>query len=58
MLDHILVETTLTYKPYPCDTKDVSNYITKFLEKKELGLIEKYICNLFKCKFKHLNGPL
>lgn len=43
MLDHILIETTLTYKPFPCEIKPVSNYITKFLEKEELtDLIEEY----------------
>ncbi|WP_180954558.1 nucleotidyl transferase AbiEii/AbiGii toxin family protein [Bacillus sp. V5-8f] len=42
MLDHILVETTLTYKPYPCEKKLVSNYITKFLEKEQPELIKEF----------------
>lgn len=43
MLDHILIETTLTYKPFPCEVRPVSNYITRFLEKEELSnLIDDY----------------
>ncbi|WP_163536366.1 nucleotidyl transferase AbiEii/AbiGii toxin family protein [Gracilibacillus sp. YIM 98692] len=43
MLDHILIETTLAFKAFPCEVKPVSNYITKFLEKENLiNLIEEY----------------
>ncbi|WP_242249019.1 nucleotidyl transferase AbiEii/AbiGii toxin family protein [Bacillus cereus group sp. BfR-BA-01523] len=52
MLDHILVETTLTYKPYPCDIKDVSNYITKFLEKEQPELIKEYQLQPFPMKIQ------
>lgn len=36
MLDHILIETMLTFKLFPCEKKPVSNYITKFLEYEKL----------------------
>lgn len=43
MLDHILIETTFAFKPFPCEIKSVSNYITKFLEKEDLtNLIEQF----------------
>lgn len=43
MLDHILIETMLTYKPFPCEIRPVSNYVTMFLEKEQLmSLIEQY----------------
>lgn len=43
MTKHILVETILTYRPYPCDTKSVNSYITKYLTKSEQPqIIEDY----------------
>lgn len=33
VLDHILVETMITYEPFPFEELPVSNYITKFLNK-------------------------
>lgn len=40
---HIIVETIVVYRPYPCETKKVSNYITKYLETNdESELIRKY----------------
>ena len=43
MIPHIIVETIVVYRPYPCETKKVSNYITKYLEMNdELELIGKY----------------
>lgn len=33
MVDHIIIETLVVYKPYPCEKRKVSNYITKYLEK-------------------------
>lgn len=48
MLDHILIETMLTYRPYPCDTLEVSNYATKFLETEDRELITRYNLQPFK----------
>lgn len=42
MLDHILIETMLTYRPYPCETLKVSNYATKFLAIENEELITQY----------------
>ncbi|MGX7417351.1 nucleotidyl transferase AbiEii/AbiGii toxin family protein [Carnobacterium gallinarum] len=32
MVPHIIVETIVVYQPYPCENREVSNYVTKFLE--------------------------
>ncbi|MGM8216820.1 nucleotidyl transferase AbiEii/AbiGii toxin family protein [Bacillaceae bacterium W0354] len=43
MLNHILIETMLAFKPFPCEIKPVKNYITKFLEQENLSnIIEKF----------------
>ncbi len=43
MVPHIIVETIVVYRPYPCVNLSVSNYVTKFLTKShEEKLIEKY----------------
>lgn len=42
MLDHILIETMLTYRPYPCDILKVSNYATKFLAIEDEELVVQY----------------
>lgn len=43
MVDHIIVETNVTYRAFPCETIDVSNYITKYLRtNEEEELITKY----------------
>jgi hypothetical protein len=44
MIPYIKIETIAVYKPYPCESKKVSNYITKYLEQLEEGeeLIEQY----------------
>jgi hypothetical protein len=43
MVDYIIVETIVVYKPYPTKTHLVSNYIIKYLERKnELTLINQY----------------
>ncbi|WP_117161002.1 nucleotidyl transferase AbiEii/AbiGii toxin family protein [Paraliobacillus sp. X-1268] len=43
MLDHILIETSLGFKPFPCEIRVVSNYITRLLETENLiYLIEEY----------------
>lgn len=48
---NIIVETIVVYKPYPCETKLVSNYITKFLEKTgNSALITKYNLEPFEMK--------
>ena len=33
MVPHIIVETIVVYRPYPCVNLSVSNYVTKFLTK-------------------------
>lgn len=43
MVPHIIVETIVVYRPYPCVNLDVSNYVTKYLTKvNENQLITKY----------------
>lgn len=43
MMEHIIVETNVTYKPFPCDTLEVSNYITKYLfAAKETDILEEF----------------
>jgi hypothetical protein len=43
MVPHIIVETIVVYRPYPCVNLDVSNYVTKYLTKaNENQLIPKY----------------
>lgn len=43
MVPHIIVETIVVYRPYPCVNLDVSNYVTKYLTKaNENQLIAKY----------------
>ena len=49
MIPHIIVETIVVYKPYPCVSLDVSNYITKHLMSlNEEQLIAKYELAPFK----------
>lgn len=38
MVDHIIIETIAVYKPYPCETHKVRNYISNYLY--ENGLFE------------------
>ncbi len=43
ILPYLLIETILSYQPYPCEEKLVSNYITKYLLKyKKTDIINKY----------------
>ncbi|MFJ7891388.1 nucleotidyl transferase AbiEii/AbiGii toxin family protein [Lysinibacillus xylanilyticus] len=43
MMEHIIVETNVTYKPFPCDILNVSNYITKYLlENGETAILEQF----------------
>lgn len=44
MIPFIKIETIAVYKPYPCESKEVSNYITKHLSELEEGpaLISEY----------------
>lgn len=56
MLDHILIETTFTYKPFPCEKKSVSNYITKLLEiDRDFELIEQYELQPFFMNIQSIN---
>ncbi|MFY0519325.1 nucleotidyl transferase AbiEii/AbiGii toxin family protein [Lysinibacillus sp. UGB7] len=56
MLQHILIETMLSFRPYPCEEKFVSNYITKFLEKLErYDLIEKYELQPFNIRIQSID---
>jgi len=49
MIPHIIVETIVVYKPYPCVSLDVSNYITKqLMSLNEEQLIAKYELAPFK----------
>lgn len=52
MLDHILIETMLTYRPYPCETLKVSNYVTKFLAIDDGELISTYDLDPFDMKIQ------
>lgn len=49
MVPHIIVETIVVYRPYPCVNLSVSNYVTKFLTiSKEEKFIVKYELEPFK----------
>lgn len=36
MINHIIVETNVTYRAFPCEELNVSNYITKYLEQNHM----------------------
>ncbi|MFD1065629.1 nucleotidyl transferase AbiEii/AbiGii toxin family protein [Oceanobacillus locisalsi] len=56
ILDHILVETMLAYKPFPCEVKPVSNYITKFLERENLiNFIDDYYLHSFSMRIQSID---
>ncbi|SES04645.1 Nucleotidyl transferase AbiEii toxin, Type IV TA system [Gracilibacillus ureilyticus] len=56
MLDHILIETSLGFKPFPCEIKLVSNYITKFLEKENITyLIDEYNMHPFSMSIQSID---
>ncbi len=43
MVPHIIVETIVVYRPYPCEQMAVSNYVTKYLEENNrTELVKKY----------------
>lgn len=43
ILPFLLIETILAYRPYPCEVKEVSNYITKYLQENgRVDLIDQY----------------
>ena len=53
MVEYIIVETIVVYKPYPTETHSVSNYITKYLERKgEIDLISQYNLKPFKMQIQ------
>lgn len=59
MLDHILIETIIVYKPYPCEKHQVSNYITKYLERNHnQDLIIKYDLEPFEMTIQTINRTL
>lgn len=48
MVDHIIVETNVSYRAFPCEVLNVSNYVTKYLSSEnELELITNYELNPF-----------
>jgi hypothetical protein len=43
MVPHIIVETIVAYRPYPCVSRHVTNYVTEYLRRSnEESLIETY----------------
>lgn len=43
MISDVLIETMVTHRPFPCEVRMVSNYITKYLETIErYDLIDQY----------------
>lgn len=53
MVDYIIVETIVVYKPYPTETHSVNSYIFKYLERKEeLALINQYELKPFKMQIQ------
>lgn len=57
MIPFIQIETISVYKPYPCEKKLVSNYITKYLSTLEEGhdLIKKYELESFNMKIQSID---
>lgn len=56
MVDHIIVETIVVYKPYPCEEHKVSNYITKYLERnRQTDIIKTYGLEPFDMMIQTIN---
>lgn len=57
MIPYIKIETISVYKPYPCETKLVSNYITKYLSTLEEGaqIIKQYDLEAFDMKIQSID---
>ncbi|WP_208591921.1 nucleotidyl transferase AbiEii/AbiGii toxin family protein [Gracilibacillus suaedae] len=56
MLDHILIETSLGFKPFPCEIMPVSNYITKLLENENITyLIDEYNMSPFSMRIQAID---
>ncbi|MDN5372985.1 MAG: hypothetical protein PWR19_2031 [Carnobacterium sp.] len=56
MVDHIIVETNVTYRAFPCKIIPVSNYITKYLmNHDEEELIEKFNLEPFDMKVQTID---
>jgi hypothetical protein len=59
VLSHILVETILPYLPYPCETLEVSNYVTQYLtEQGRDDLINQYQLQPFSASVQTLERTL
>lgn len=53
MVDHIILETIVVYKPYPTNLHQVSNFITQYLiAQKEFKLIDEYNLNPFEMQIQ------
>lgn len=56
MKDHLMVETFVAYKSFPCEMKKVSSYILDYLvENNETEIIKKYGLQEFEIKVQTLN---
>ncbi len=59
LLPFLLVETILAYRPYPCEEKDVYNYITRYLmDTDRVDVIKKYELEPFKAIVQSLERTL
>lgn len=56
MVEDILIETIVSYNPYPTEILNVTNYITKYLmENDHEDIIEQYELNTFKMNVQTIN---
>ena len=55
MVPDIIIETLVVFKPFPCEKKKVSNYITKFLEKESSQYIEPFELEPFEMEIQTID---
>ncbi|WP_214803187.1 nucleotidyl transferase AbiEii/AbiGii toxin family protein [Exiguobacterium sp. ERU656] len=55
-VNHIIVETNVSYRAFPCEILSVSNYMTKYLSKEsEFGLITEYELDPFEMRVQTID---
>lgn len=52
IIPHIIIETIVTFAPYPCDERPVDNFITTFLSTSNQNVIEHYELETFNMKIQ------
>ncbi|MDA2067871.1 nucleotidyl transferase AbiEii/AbiGii toxin family protein [Bacillus cereus] len=56
MVPHIIIETLVVFQPFPCEEREVSNYVTKYLEsEEEFTVIQEYDLKPFKMEIQTID---